>query len=276
MAALSSKNGLGLFDRSWKKLRRWEHYPYVTYEIIAFFFRNKSDWRFMNYGFSPLDASEPVLDAADEEERLSVQLYHFVGSGAQLADKHILEVGSGRGGGASFVQRYFKPRSTTGIDFSPRVVGFCLRNYRDPGLRFEVGNAMNLRFSSGSFDAVLNVESSHLYPDRNQFYREAFRVLRPGGAFLYCDVLPEHLFPSVQEGLESAGFTVQHEQTINPEVLRALDLDHERRLDIILRHVPKLFRSFAGMFAVVRGSYPHRKLESGKSRFFRFVAVKPE
>jgi cyclopropane fatty-acyl-phospholipid synthase-like methyltransferase len=59
----------------------------------------------------------------DEAERFSYQLYHLVASGFKtlnnLAGLHVLEVGSGRGGGLCYVFRYLKPASAFGVDYSP-------------------------------------------------------------------------------------------------------------------------------------------------------------
>ena len=60
---------------------------------------NKVDFRFMNYGF--VDEDGPVLDLVDEPYRLFIQLYHMNIRDVDLNNKQVLEVGSGRGGGAS-------------------------------------------------------------------------------------------------------------------------------------------------------------------------------
>lgn len=39
-----------------------------------------------------------------------------------------------------------------------------------------------------SFDAVINVEAAHGYPDFPRFLAEVAPVLRPGGRFLYADM----------------------------------------------------------------------------------------
>ena len=49
------------------------------------------------------------------------------------------------------------------------------------------GDAQNLPFPDESFDAVINVEASHIYPNFERFLGEVARVLRPGGHFLYAD-----------------------------------------------------------------------------------------
>lgn len=43
-------------------------------------------------------------------------------------------------------------------------------------------------FSSQSFDIILNVESSHLYTNINEFLNEVYRVLKPNGYFCWSDL----------------------------------------------------------------------------------------
>jgi SAM-dependent methyltransferase len=274
MSTPDTQTSSTLFVRLWKKFRKWHLYPYIAYEAVAFVGRNKSDWRFMNYGFEPLDGVRPELGPEYQTERCSVQMYHFVASGGDLRDKDVLEIGSGRGGGTDFMHRHFKARSTTGLDLAPTAIAFSRKTFQAPGLSYQTGDACNLPFSESSFDVVVNVESSHLYPDPDRFVAEVYRVLRTGGVFLYADVLPEHLYVSVRARLESTGFTVQEERNISPEVLNSLETDGGRRRDLVLKWAPWPLKSFALMFAGVPGSYSHECIRSGKSRFFRFIAKK--
>jgi SAM-dependent methyltransferase len=82
--------------------------------------------------------------------------------------KKVLEVGSGRGGGLSFLTRYFKPKDALGVDFSPVQVDACRKFHSDvPNITFEQGDAENLLevpgISEKLFDFIINVESSHCY-----------------------------------------------------------------------------------------------------------------
>src|SRR2546423_12157864 len=90
----------------------------VWYQFLARRFR-QDDWTFMNYGFCGDDSdAKPELEAGDEGDRYCIQLYHLVASGADLRGRVVLEVGSGRGGGSSFIARYLGPASMTGVDIS--------------------------------------------------------------------------------------------------------------------------------------------------------------
>jgi len=57
-----------------------------------------------------------------------------------------------------------------------------------PNLTFVEANAEELPFEDSSVDVLVNIESSHTYPDLGRFLHEAARVLRPGGALSHIDV----------------------------------------------------------------------------------------
>ena len=148
------------------------------------------DWAFMNYGYAPatVDVSTPPLRSCDEPDRLCIQLYLHAIDRSDLQAKDVLEVGSGRGGGASFIRRYLQPQSMTGLDFSQQAVNLCNTHRLEPGLAFVRGDAQSMPFPASSFDAVVNIESSHCYESMDTFLSEVCRVLRPGGRFFFADL----------------------------------------------------------------------------------------
>ena len=64
--------------------------------------------KLMNYGYASANGKIP-LQSQDEPDRYSLQLYHHVASAINLAGLDVLEVGSGRGGGASYIMRLSQP-----------------------------------------------------------------------------------------------------------------------------------------------------------------------
>src|SRR5438046_890034 len=71
-----------------------------------------SDWHFMNYGYAPFEFEEPLqLKSKDETNRYSIQLYHHLISAIDVEGLDVLEVGSGRGGGAKYIHEYLKPKT---------------------------------------------------------------------------------------------------------------------------------------------------------------------
>lgn len=213
------------------------------------------NWTLMNYGYAP-DPDKTTktleLEPADEPDRFCIHLYHHVVSPAELGGKHVLEVGSGRGGGASFLARYRKPEKMIAVDFSPEAVGLCKKRHAVPNLEFQVGDAEKLPFDDATFDAVVNIESSHCYGHIDRFYAEASRVLRSGGWFLYADFFTDEELPEIESKLSAAaGLTLIENEDITANVVAALTKDNERKRAMIAEVIPEksrpLFEEFAGV-----------------------------
>jgi len=228
-------------------------------------------WTFMNYGHRPTHGALPLaLAVEDEADRSCIQLYQIVAGAVDLTGREVLEVGSGRGGGASFVARYLWPNRVVGVDLSPLAVAFCRARHRAPGLSFEVGNAERLGFEAASFDAVINVESSHCYGDLTAFVREVRRVLRPNGHFLYADFRPRTQLNTWREAL-CTGLKLVLERDITPGVIAALDVDDDRKRSLINQRVARPLASAFRQFAALRGTALYDKFRDGSVVYRAFV-----
>lgn len=228
----------------------------------------------MNYGY--LDASGPRLELApeDEPDRCCIQLYNRVAGTVDLTARDVLEVGSGRGGGASFIARYLQPAKMVGVDLSANAVSFSRTRHRVNGLTFEQGDAEHLPFESDSFDAIVNVESSHCYPSFETFLPEVHRALRKGGYFLYADFRETAAVDAWRRSLEQSGLRLLHEHDITAQVLTALDADNERKLALIHKLVPRPLRRSFFDFAAVRGSTIYEAFRTRKLLYLCFVLQK--
>lgn len=252
------------------------------YELMGKAFRKAEHWRFMNYGYAYDDeADNPVMEAEDEAERYCAQLYHVVASQTDLTGKKLLDVGSGRGGGASHVHRYLKPAQTIGMDLANSAVNLSARIFAGvEGLSYQQGDSMEMPFDDNSFDAVMNVESSHCYPDLGKFLSEVHRVLKPGGSFLYTDFTPsgsdgpEELEKSLK-ALEMAGFEGVTSTTITQNVVRGLELDEERRTSEIRKNFPFGTRRFARLWAGTTDSWIYEDFKNGSREYVVFHAKRP-
>jgi ubiquinone/menaquinone biosynthesis C-methylase UbiE len=233
----------------------------------------KADVTFMNYGFSK-DGQQIPLEEADEKDRYSVQLYHHVASGAPIKGQDILEVGSGRGGGLSYVNRYLKPKSATGLDLAAKAVTFSNAHYREGNIRFVQGDAQALPFEDESFDVVLNVESCHRYPRIDLFFQEVHRVLKPGGHLLLADLRRQHHLEEFDRQVASSPFSISEREDIRPHVAEALGLSSASREQIIHRLAPRFLHALAKNFAGTKGTPTYERFQNGYFQYVSYVLRK--
>jgi len=214
---------------------------------------------FLNYGYnSQGDGDEAAFEVPDGIfNPSSVRLAHELIGSTDLRDRRVLDVGCGRGGTVALLAEEYGAQAT-GVDLAPEAIAFCGRAHRHPAVRFEVGDAENLPFEDASFDAVVNIESSHTYPSLRAFIAEVRRVLAPGGWFLYTDLLPVRRWEEVRLLLGAPGFALRQDRHITPNVLSSCD-------EVAATRVDAFGESSAAIenFLAVPGSAVYEQMRSG-------------
>lgn len=265
---------MSLFDRLYAigPIRKalWKlWYPFLTRQLRG------EEVLFLNYAF---EADPPLglpLSMEDEKNRACIQLYHQVATQVELGGKEVLEVSCGHGGGASYLARTLRPTRYLGLDLNPKGVRFCEERHRVSGLSFVQGDAEKLSFAEASFDAVINVEASHCYPDFAGFLGEVARVLRPGGHFLYADFRFSEDLPAWDAALASAPLAMRRSRDISADVLRGMNANSARSEALIARHLPKFLHSLGRDFAGIRGSRVYNALQQGALSYRAYCFEKP-
>ncbi len=214
---------------------------------------------FMNYGYAD-DAPLP-LAPAEEPYRYPIQLYRHVVAPLDLAGRVVLEIGSGRGGGAAWLARAFRPARYLGVDLSDAAVAWCRQRHREANLEFLVGRADALPVDDESIDIAINVESSHGYPDMDDFLSEVRRVLKPGGELAFCDLRTPAAMTDLQTRWPAHGLRLVHHEDITARVVQALDRVAEARSARIRAQVPARWQSVIEDFAGLRGSALYTMLQ---------------
>jgi SAM-dependent methyltransferase len=230
---------------------------------------------FLNYAF---ESDPPVglpLAPEDEPNRACIQLYHHVASQMELRGRDVLEVSCGHGGGASWIARTMPPASYTALDLNPTGIKFCQQRHSVPGLKFVQGDAQNLPLPDRSFDAVINVEASHCYPDFPRFLSEVARVLRPDGHFLYADFRFGETISEWERDIAAAPLAVVQTRDIGANVLRGMDRNGERSLALIRERLPRFMHSLGRDFAGVPGSRVYVAIQKGELSYRSWCFRKP-
>ena len=243
-------------------------YPFLTRRLHG------EEVLFLNYAYEEYPAMAIPLAPADEPNRACIQLYYHVATQVELRGKKVLEVSCGHGGGASYLTRTLQPASYTALDLNPTGIRFCKSRNHIANLNFIQGDAEHLPFEANTFDAVINVEASHCYPNFPKFLAEVARVLRPGGHFLYADFRFRDRQAEWENAIAAAPLKLLNAENINPEVLRGMDHNSPRSQALITRHLPKFLHSLGRDFAGTHGSRIHQALASGELSYRSYCFTK--
>lgn len=114
------------------------------------------------------------------EEQLGRMVTRYGWAGEYCQDKDVVEVGCGGGQGLQMLSR--KARSLVAGDYSDAVLERARKV--NPGIELKAFDAQALPFADESRDVILLFEALYYVPDPMKFFREAARVLRPGGYLL--------------------------------------------------------------------------------------------
>jgi SAM-dependent methyltransferase len=179
----------------------------------------------MNYGVyekGRFDENSALPPPLTEMDRFSLNLYTLMmpAYSTERSSLKVLEIGSGRGGGMYHLRHAFPQHSFLGMDLSVPAVEDAVRRFGD---NYIVGDALQLPIDDCTKDVVINVESSHNYPDIAKFLQEVDRVLVKGGQMGYADITPTHSVPARVAIIEASGLKIAHTSNITSLVLASLE-----------------------------------------------------
>ena len=106
----------------------------------------------------------------------------------------VLDVGCGSGEQDFFWSRKYPGISITAMDLLEKHIEEAIvrqKNEEGTSIRFMAGTASRLPFDNESFHKVSALDCAYHFDTREDFFREAHRVLKRGGVLTATDMLPE-------------------------------------------------------------------------------------
>jgi SAM-dependent methyltransferase len=257
-----------------------------------------------------LETAGKDLDALNPDDLAPVDEFHTRGRHATRelaelagfgANDRVLDVGSGLGGPARFLAATCGC-NVTGVDLVAEFCAVAEELSRRAGLsdrtQFKQGNALALPFPDGAFDAVWTIQAQMNIPDKQRFYGEIARVLKPGGRFAFQDICAGNGEP-LHYPVPWAG-RPEHNFLVEPDALRTLlgEVGLQERVwrDVSAECVawrkaqaakaaqaaggsngppPLSLRLVMGKEASTKMANSGRNLEEGRIRFIQGVLHKP-
>lgn len=157
-------------------------------------------------------------------EAATFQLVELVAEQAQISPgAKVCDVGCGYGATARLLAKKWGAQ-VTGLTISQNQLNYAKEQTADPeNPHFLLTDFLENTLPDNSFDVVISIESSEHMPDKEKFFSESLRLLRPGGRFVTCAWLSanqtrpweEKLFlePICREGrLPSLGSEIEYRQ----------------------------------------------------------------
>lgn len=173
-----------------------------------------------------------------------------------------------------------------GVDFSPCMIMRAQQAVAEAGLKdtveLLVADMERLELPDGFADVVISNCVINLCPDKEAVYREAFRILKPGGRLAISDIVyTEKIDPQVQERFQSTWAGCVGGAIEEDSYFKIIQKAGFREVEVMARHPlpPKELEAMACCPGPEFTPAPAKEdldAVQGKVTSIKFTAVKPQ
>lgn len=194
---------------------------------------------FFNHGFYPFIFTSLVEDRGDFNS-LSKNLYAYMLHTVACPFSRVLDIGCGRGKGVDFMSKSVPISNRfVGIDKNQKNIEYAQKNCEGAFILADADK--RLPFTDEMFNLVLNIESSHDYSNKKNFFNEVNRILMKGGRLALADNFNDEEYKKTKEAIDESNLEFLCTYDITEQVLASLSIYIKRLLESNLTKEQKEF-----------------------------------